>query len=95
MKLVQESSWIDHIITYLKNGETPKGKTEAQILRLKAARYMLYDDKLYIRGYLMPLLKCVPSSKAEYIMKEVHKDICRNHAGGLFLSFKTLRQGYY
>ena len=75
---------MDPIILYLKNDELPKGKTEAQVLRLKATRYVLYDDKLYRRGYSMPLLKCVPPSKAEYIMREIHEGICgRSQCGEL------------
>ena len=46
---------MDHIVAYLKIGEHPEDKTEAQILQLKAARYVLYDDKLYRRGYSMSL----------------------------------------
>ena len=41
MKLVQEPSWMNPIIAYLKNGELPKLKIEARILRLKVARYVL------------------------------------------------------
>ena len=59
---------MDPIIAYLKNDKVPEGKTEARILRLKVTCYVLYDDKLYQRGYLMPLLKCVPPSIVEYIM---------------------------
>ena len=55
IELVQEPSWMGLIIAYLKNSELPKGKTKAQILRLKVARYVLYDGKLYRRGYSMPL----------------------------------------
>ena len=73
---------MDPIVTYLKNGELPKGKTEAQFMRLKAARYVFNDEKLYRIGYSMPFLKCVPPSEVEYIMKEIHEGICRNHIGG-------------
>ena len=68
MELVQELSWMDPIITYLKNSELPEGKTEARILRLKATHYVFYEDKVYRRGYSMPLLKCIPLFEAEYIM---------------------------
>ena len=95
MELVQEPSWMDPIVTYLKNDEMPKDKTKARILRLKATCYVLYNDKRYWRGYSMSLLKCVPPSEAEYIMREIHEDICGNHAGGQSLAFNTLRQGYY
>ena len=77
------------------NGELPERKTEARILRLKAACYIIYDDKLYRRGYSMPLLKCIPPSEAKYIMREIHESICGNHTRGESLAFKTLRQGYY
>ena len=86
---------MDPIVAYLKTGELPENKIKVRILRLKAARYVIYDDKLYRRGYSMPLLKCVTPSELDYIMREIHKSICRNHTGGQSLTFKTLRQGYY
>ena len=95
MELAQEPLWMDPIIAYLKNGELPERKTEARILQLKADRFILYDNKLYRRGYSMPLLECIPPIEAENIMREIHDGICGNHAGGQSLVFKTLRQGYY
>ena len=86
---------MDPIITYLRNDELPEGNIEAHILRLKAAHYVLYDNKLYQRGYSMSLLKCIPLSEAEYIIREIHEGICGNHARGQSLTFKTLRSVYY
>ena len=86
---------MDPIIAYLKTSKQPKDKVEAQILQLKEAHYVLYDDKLYRRGYSMPLLKHVTPSEAKYIMRKIHEGICRNHAKGQSLVFKALRQGYY
>ena len=74
MELTQEPLWMDPIVAYLKTGEQPEDKTEARILRLKAAHYVLYNDKLYMRGYSMPLLKCATPSEMKYIMKEIHED---------------------
>ena len=73
MELMQESSWMDPIIAYLKSDELPEENTEARILRLKAARYMLYDDKLYRKDYSMPLLKYVLSTEVKSIMEEIHE----------------------
>ena len=71
MELTQEPSWMDPIVVYLKNDEHPEDKTEARILRLKAARYVLYDyPKIFT-----PL-------EAKYIMKEIHEGTCGNHTGG-------------
>ena len=94
MELMREPSWMDPIIIYLKNGELPKEKMEAHILPLKAARYLLYDDKLYKRGYSMPLLKCVLPKEAKNIMWEIHEGTCGNHSGGQSWVFKALRPDY-
>ena len=54
---------MDPIVVYIKTSEQPEEKTKSHILRLKVARYVLYDDKLYRRGYSMPLLECATPSK--------------------------------
>ena len=95
MELTQESSWMNPIVIYLKTGEQPKHKTKVRILRLKATRYILYDDKLYRRSYSISLLKCATPSEAKYIIREIYEDTCGNHTGGQSLAFKALRQGYY
>ena len=69
MELAQEPSWMDPIIPYLKIGELLGKRTEARILRIKTAHYMIYDNKLYKRGYSMPLLKCVTPFEADYIIR--------------------------
>ena len=85
---------MDPIIAYLKNGELLEEMTEARILQLKAARYMLYDDKLYRKGYSMPLLKWILPTEVKNIMCEIDEGTCGNHAGGQSQAFKPLRQGY-
>ena len=73
---------MDPIIAYLKNGELPEENMEAHIFPLKVARYVLFDNKLYKRGYSMPLLKCVLPTEVKNIMWEIHEGICGNHVGG-------------
>ena len=82
---------MDTIIVYLKNSELLENKIEARILRVKEARYMIYYDKLYRRGYSMPLLKCMTHSEANYIMREIHEGMCENHAGRQSLAFNAPR----
>ena len=72
MELNQEPLWMDLILAYLKSSELPEDKTEAKLLRIKVARYVIYDDKLYKRGYSMLLLRCATPSKANYVMREIH-----------------------
>ena len=83
------------IIQYLKDGQLPEDKKKARLLRLKVARYTLYDGQLYRRGFSTPLLKCVDLEEGNYILQEIHEGICDNHAGGQSLAHKALRQGYF
>ena len=56
------------VIQYLKDGVLPEDKRKVRLLRLKATRYMMYDDQLYKRGFLTPLLKCVDLENGNYIL---------------------------
>ena len=67
---------------YLKDGVLPEDKKKARLLRLKFARYTLYDNQLYKRGFLTPLLKCVDLEQGNHILHEIHKGIYGNHAEG-------------
>ena len=37
-------NWMTLVVQYLKDGVLPEDKKKARLLRLKAARYMLYDN---------------------------------------------------
>ena len=73
---------MDPIIKYLQNGKLSENKDDAKRLRMKAARYIIYDDKLYRRSFSSPLLLCVDDEQAYYIMEEIHEGICGNHSRG-------------
>ena len=83
------------LVDYLRNEVLPANKNEARSICFRSARYILYDDKLYRRGLLALLLRCVTNEDATYIIREIHEGICGNHAGGQALAHKALRQGYY
>ena len=70
------------IIQYLKDDKLLEDKIKARLLRLKFARYILYDGWLYRRGFSTPLLKCVNLEEGNYILQEIHEKVCGNHAGG-------------
>ena len=70
------------MIQYLKDGMLPEDKKKARLLRLKAARYTLYDNQLYKRGFSTPLLKYVDLDKGNHILQEIHEGVCGNHARG-------------
>lgn len=75
--------WTTPIQEYIANGILPGNKDEPRKLRYKATQYGIYDGVLYKRGFNRPHLKCVAVVKCEYIMREVHEEICENHSGVL------------
>ncbi|XP_060972318.1 uncharacterized protein LOC133038245 [Cannabis sativa] len=90
----QEVTWMTPIVAYLEKGILPDDKMEARKLRQRAARYVIYDGRLYRRSFSQPLLKCIDGEDCDYILREVHGGICGNHTGGNSLALKIMRQGY-
>lgn len=90
----RQPSWMNPITVYLK-GKVPQNRAEARKLRHQAAHYILIDGQLYKRGYSLPLLMCLDSREADYVMREVHEGVCGNHSGGRSMAAKIIRQGYY
>lgn len=88
-------SWMDLIISYIRDGTLPVDKRQARKLRCQAARYTLIDGELYWRGYTLPLLWCLTNKEADYVLREIHEGICGNHSGTRSLAFKALKQGYF
>ena len=88
-------NWITPIISYLKEGKLPEGKDEARKLRVRAARYLLINEVLYKRGFSQPYLRCLAPDEANYVLREVHEEVCGNHSGARSLIHKVVRAGYY
>ncbi|PON36070.1 hypothetical protein PanWU01x14_331270 [Parasponia andersonii] len=90
MPIDEKPSWMDPIMRYIQNDNLPESKDNAKQLRMKAARYIIHDEKFYRKRFSSPLLLCVNDEKARYIMREIHKGICGNHSGGQALANKIL-----
>ncbi|XP_076960635.1 uncharacterized protein LOC143637051 [Bidens hawaiensis] len=74
-------SWMTPLIEYLSSGTLPKDKAEARKVRHKALCYELHDDVLFRKSFLGPLLRCVGTDDANYVIREIHEGICGLHAG--------------
>ena len=83
------------IIQYLRDGVLPEDKNKARLLKLNVAQYIIYDQKLYKRGFSTLLLKCVDLEEGNYILQTIHEGICSNHVEGQSLAYKALQQGYF
>ena len=69
------------IASYLKDGVLPGNKEATRKLKVQAARFILIKDVLYKRGFSRPYLRCLVPEEANYVMRKVHKGVCRNHSG--------------
>jgi len=81
------------VIQYLRD-DTCKTKQE-KAMKQHSAQYTLINEDLYRRGYSTPLLKCITSKRAEYILVEIHEGVCGNHSRARTMAAKVLRADYY
>ena len=83
--------WFDPILEYLTKGKISEDKNEARRIKYQANRYAVLDEKFFRRGYTMPYLRCLRLDEADYILREIHEGVCRNHSGKRSLAQKALR----
>ncbi|XP_075633402.1 uncharacterized protein LOC142605859 [Castanea sativa] len=70
-------SWMDLIISFLKNDVLPEERSEADKVRRKAPRFWLSEDqKLYKRSFSGPYLLCIHPKAKESLLEELHEGIC-------------------
>ncbi|KAA3453237.1 rve domain-containing protein/RVT_3 domain-containing protein [Gossypium australe] len=93
--MAQEETQITPIIRTLQGEQKGQDKKELTKLQRKAKIYTLLDSVLYTKGFSHPLLRCLSMFEVEYIIKEIHEEICGGHLGGRLLTQKILKQGYY
>ena len=90
-----ESNWTMPLVSYLKNNALPDDKEAARKLKVQAARFILIRYILYKRGFSHLYLRCLSPEEMDYVMREVHKGIYRNHSESWSLVHKLIRAGYY
>jgi ribonuclease HI len=91
----EASDWRQEIIGYLQNGTLPSEKKFALKLRMRARRFTMVNGLLYKKGFTLPLLKCISTEEGNYVLREIHEEICGNHSGARVLAHKAVRAGFY
>jgi len=82
--------WTTPIISYLKNGTLPEDRNASRRLKIQSSHFVMMGDVLYKRGFSCPYLRCLIPDEVDYVMREVHKGICRNHLGARSLVHKLI-----
>ena len=90
-----ESKWTTPIASYLKDDVLPDEKEVARKLKVRAARFVLIKDVMYKKGFSRPYLRCLGNEEVDYVMREVHERICRNHSRSRSLVHKLMQARYY
>ena len=95
LRIEQKSSWMDPMISYIRDGVLAPDKLRVRKIKAQASRYTMIDGVLYRRGYTLPFLRCLDEDDADYVLREVHEGVCGNHSSARSLAHKALRQGYF
>ncbi|XP_061350083.1 uncharacterized protein LOC133295291 [Gastrolobium bilobum] len=95
MQISQVNDWRTPIIEYVENGTLPVERADAKKLIRDAASYTIIEGQLYKKGIFTPLLKCLNSDRAQYVLAEIHEGINGQHVGGKTLARKALRARYF
>ena len=69
MRIKHKYSWMDLIISYIRDRVLPPDKLQARKIRAQALRYTMIDGLLYRRRYTLPLLQCLDEDNADYILR--------------------------
>ena len=90
-------SWFENISYFLTYGECLEGLNAKQRrdLRLRAAKYVIWDGKLFKKAIDGTFLRCVDKPQQEKLLKAFHDEACGGHFSSSITAFKILRQCYY
>ena len=85
------------VLQYVKDCQYPDHASEndKRILKRLAMGFLLDGEVLYKKGKDQILLRCVDSSEAKRIVKEIHEGVCGTHANGHRMAGQVMRAGYY
>ena len=90
-----KGSWMDPIVTYIKDGTLLVNPSEARKIKVRSSRFTILNDELYKRGFSQPYLKCLDPEDAAYVLSEIHEGVCGNHSRPRSLVGKVVRVGYF
>ena len=91
----RSETWMDSLVSYLRDGTLPSDPKDANRIRKKAQWFTLYEGVLYKKAFAQPLLRCATPDEGRKILEEIHDGECGAHIGGRTLAAKALRTGYY
>ncbi|RDX77430.1 Tf2-9, partial [Mucuna pruriens] len=89
-----KDTWVTPIQRYIQDSYTPSDPKEARRVAREASKYVVVGQRLYRRGFALPLLRCVDETESEYVIREIHEGICGTHIGRAGYYWSTMRNDY-
>ncbi|GFY97797.1 hypothetical protein Acr_12g0003380 [Actinidia rufa] len=68
---IADLKWMDESL--------PSDTLQAQRIPYRLARFCLLHGTLYKRSFLGPLMRCLQLEESDYILREIHEGISKNH----------------
>lgn len=92
-----QDSWFANIAYYLTYGDflAHLSSREKKKKRLKAAKYVIFDDVRYKKGLDGTFLRCVDNLLQESLLKTFHDEASGHHFSSTVTTYKILRNYYY
>ena len=95
LSVQRPSTWMDLILSYIRDGQLPFDLSEAKKVRVRAARFTVVNGEFYKRGFSLPYLKCLNPEEATYVLQEIHECVYGNHSRPRSLVGKAVKVGYF
>lgn len=91
-----QDSWFVDVAYYLTYGDCPThlSPREKWNMRLKASKYVIFDDVLYKKGLDGTFLRCVDKLLQESLLKTFHDEACGGQFSSTVTAYKILRNCY-
>ncbi|KMT05943.1 hypothetical protein BVRB_7g164330 [Beta vulgaris subsp. vulgaris] len=93
--LDKSPTWMDKIITFIRDGVLPEDELEAERVQRRARWFAYHEGQLYEKSFTHPLLRCLTPKEGDYVLRETHRGACGSHQGTRTIAAKALRAGYY
>ena len=81
--------------TLPKNGMLTNDKKEEEKVERQLAYFFIKNKQFYKKGFTLSSLCSLHSDEANYVLREIHENICEIHLVGTSLAIKVVYARYY
>ncbi|XP_021760184.1 uncharacterized protein LOC110725012 [Chenopodium quinoa] len=91
----KSSTWMDEIISYLRDGLLSADPKERWLMKKRAAWFEMKQGELLKKAFVKLYMNFVTPEKGHDVLNDLHQGQCGSHIGGRALAEKVAHLGYY